>query len=245
MHKHQTDICNLRSIRYGFALSASLALAACGNNNSPQGYFPLQQGLSWHYKVVSATPAGRSGSKLSITDTGTQTIDGAIYQVRKTNTGNFYYLQQRTDGIVRLAKRTIVERHPRFDKIPRFVIKNPPAIGATWTYKTKPYLLNRPQQNDNESLKRSVDYDMTWEIVADDEVVEVKAGYFEHCLHVRGTGSVSLQRPLSIARDEVTFTASEWYAPNVGLVRLEYREDVNSNQTTGGFIIMELIAFEF
>ena len=163
--------------------------------------------------------------------------------MRKTNTGHFYYLQQRGEDLVRLATRNLTQRHPQFDETPRFVIKSPLKTGTKWKQIAKPYLLYRPHQSNSEMLRRLVDYEMTWEIIATDDTVEVAAGRFEHCLHIRGTGAASIQRPLSIARDEVMFTTSEWYAPQVGLVRLEHHEDLDSNQTTGGAITLELVEF--
>ena len=223
--------------------TACLVLAACTEDPPSQSYFPLQEGLSWHYRVDSKTPAGRRISELVITNAGTQQIGDETYHVRKTNTGNLYYLQRREDGIVRLAKRTLVQRAPQFDKSPRFVIKQPHVAGTRWRHEVKPYLLARPQQNDSDEIRRQVAIEMEWEIIATDEAVETAAGRFERCLLVRGSSGVSLRRPLSIAADEVTFTTFEWYAPGVGLVRLEHSEDVDSNQTTGGSIKLELQSF--
>lgn len=243
MKKKRFDIS--KYIRCGFLLSANIALASCSDNSLPSGYFPLQSGLSWHYEVIRTTPTERKYTAFSIANIGVRTVDGTDYQVRKTDNGNFYYLQKRSDGVVRLARRMITEKKPHFDEPPRFVIKNPLSTGTRWQHKASPYLLDRPQQNDNDWLRREVNYDMNWEIASTSDAVAVKAGRFEQCLRVDGSGTASVARPLSIARDEVLFKISEWYAPGVGLVRLDYREEIDSNQTTGGTIIMELSAFKF
>ena len=237
--KHQLVPCLL-------IISVALLLAACENQQpQSQSYFPLQENLSWRYKVTRISPVNQQEKFLTITNLGTHKINGETYHIRGTDTGNFYYLQEREDGIVRLAHRTLPQRHPQFDEPERFVIKNPVQAGTRWQHSVKPYLLHRSQQTNNVAFRRNIRYDMVWEIVGSNETVETSAGHFKQCLHIKGTGSASMQRPLSVARDEILFTTSEWYTAGVGLVKLEHQEKVVSNQTTGGKIIMDLVAFNF
>ncbi len=225
------------------AAAVCLLLAAC-RGEAPQGYFPLERGVSWQYRVERATPHERSEDQLRITNLGARELGNQVYYVRKTDTGNFYYLQQRENGVVLVSKRTIAERYPRADVQERFVFKQPVEVGARWSYQAQPHLIKRSFKT-SKVLKQLIDYEMGWHIAAVDAQVEVPAGRFENCLHVQGAATIGLGRVLSSSKDEVTFTTDEWYAPDVGLVRLEYNELENSDQLDGGSITMELVAFEY
>ena len=224
------------------AAAAACVVGACRPEAPPRGYFPLDEGLAWSYKVTKTTPYKSDVSTLRVENLGARRVDGEIHHVRKTDTGNFYYLQQLDEGIVRTTKRTLIERRPRRVAYDRFVLKYPPTPGTRWSYQVKPYLLARPFREEVE-LRRAFDYQMDWRIVADGETVEVPAGRFERCLHVRGEARVEIARSLSVARDTVVFSTDEWYAPGVGLVLLKHAEVVDSNQAYGGSITMSLSGF--
>ena len=224
------------------AATTCLLVPGC-RDEVPQGYFPLQPGLSWHYHVKTVTPQGRHENRLWITNLGVQEFDGRNYHVRRTESGNFYYFDQRHDGIVRVSKRTIIESYPRMNIQERPVFKYPIEVGAEWSYFAKPHLIKRTFPT-SKILKRAINYLMKWRIEAIDEQVEVPAGRFERCLHVRSTAKFDVPRVLSSVKDVITFTTDEWYAPNVGLVRLEHNEIVDSDQIDGGSIIMVLTKFE-
>ena len=223
---------------------AACALAAACGGEPPRGYFPLDEGLAWDYRVVTKTPGKRTENTLHIENLGERRVGGELHHVRKTGTGNYYDLQQLDDGIVRTAKRTVIEKHPRPAESGRFVLKKPLRPGTRWSYRVKPYLLARPFPVET-PLKRAFDYEMQWRILAAGETVEVPAGRFEQCLHVRGEARLDIARSLSVARDKVVFMTDEWYAPGVGLVKLEHQEIIDSDQAHGGVVTMHLTAFNY
>ena len=224
------------------SLAVCLSLVAC-RGESPLGYFPLQPGLSWDYHVETVTPQARRENRLRITNLGVSEFDGKNYHVRKTDTGNFYYFDQRHDGIVRVSKRTIIEPYPRANMQERPVFRQPAEVGAQWSYLVKPHLIKRTFET-GKILKHEISYLMNWRIEGVDARVEVPAGRFENCLHVRGTATFDVPRVLSSIKDVITFTTDEWYAPGVGLVRVEHSEAVDSDQVDGGSITMALTHFE-
>ena len=234
----------MTSPRWPLLPAAVACLAAACRPDAPSGYFPLDEGLAWSYKVTKTTPYKRDVSTLRIENLGAQDVGGEAHHVRKTSSGNFYYLQRLNDGIVRTSKRTLIERRPRRLAYDRFVLKFPPTPGTRWSYQVKPYLLARPFREEVE-LRRAFDYQMDWRIVADDADVETPAGRFDGCLHVRGEARMEIARSLSVARDTVVFRTDEWYAPGVGLVLLEHAEIVDSDQAYGGSIKMSLTGFSY
>ena len=230
-------------IRTVMIVAACMVVCGC-SEELPSGYFPLQQGLEWKYWVVSETPYERNESELQITNAGIWEVGNQQYHIRKTNTGNYYYIQDRQDGIVRSSKRTIIEAYPRLGVAERYVIKYPLQVGTQWSYKSKPYLLARHAPTVNE-LKEIVNYQMDWEIVSDDVKLSVPAGEFENCLHIQGKALVEVPRSLGVATDEVLFETNEWYAPNVGLVKIVHEEKSYSEQAYGGSISLVLMSFNY
>lgn len=229
--------------RWCLAAVVCVVVAACGSE-PPRGYFPLDKGLAWDYRMVTTTPHKRIEDILQIENLGEQRVNGELHHVRKTGTGNYYYLQQLDEGVVRTTKRTVIEKHPRPAERGRFVLKKPLQPGTRWTYRVEPYLLARPFPVET-PLRRTFDYDMQWQILAAGETVEVPAGRFEQCLHIRGEARLDIARSLSVARDKVVFRTDEWYAPGVGLVKLEHREIIDSDQAYGGVITLHLTAFNY
>ena len=224
-------------------ISAVCVVACSPSEELPSRYFPLQEGLQWEYWVVSETPYERNESELKITNAGPWELGNQQYYIRKTSTGNYYYIQDRDDGIVRSSKRTIVEPAPRFGVAERYVIKYPLQAGTQWSYKAKPYLLARHAPTANE-LKEIINYQMDWTIVSDDVKLSVPAGEFENCLHLQGKSLVEVPRSLGVATDEVLFETNEWYAPNVGLVKVVHEEKSYSEQAYGGSISLVLMSFD-
>ncbi len=224
------------------AVVAACMVACDRGKEMTSSYFPLQQELEWNYLVVSETPYDRNESELKIDNAGIWEDKNKQYHVRRTNTGNYYYIQDRNDGIVRATKRTIVEAYPRLGVAERYIIKYPVQAGTQWSHKAKPYLLARHTPTSNE-LKQIVNYTMDWEIVGNDAKISVPAGEFENCLHIQGKALVEVPRSLGVATDEVWFETNEWYAPNVGLIKLVHEEKAYSDQAYGGSISLVLMSF--
>lgn len=228
--------------RAALALGAALLAAGCQNGDAPAGYFPLAEGLGWRYQVINATPLRREEGELRIVNLGRQTLDGETYWVRRTDTGNRYYLQQRHDGIVRAAWQTAADAQLNKDREQRYVVKLPAQAGARWKYHQQTYLLKRASSAEDLEQRR---YLAEWKVLATDATVETPAGAYENCLHIRGRGVAIVYRRLSTVTDRVTLTTDEWYAPEVGLVKLTHTEKPDhKNYLHGGEVTMALLEFE-
>ena len=63
---------------------------------------------------------------------------------------------------------------------------------------------------------------------ATDELVETPAGTFANCVRIDGNGQRSVRTDRGNSVAEVYVQTREWYAPNVGLIKLEREETSDS-----------------
>ena len=220
---------------------AIVAIAGC-DSEAPGGYFPLQAGLTWQYQVTVESPGEKSNKRLTITNYG-QLSDGSEYYLRGTSSGNYYYFSKRGNSVTRVAHRAIIDPELTFDEPVRPIIVEPMEVGAQWRYIMSPYLLT----SETEPHLKDIRYEALWRVVSTDAVVDTPLGQFENCLHIRGSAEVEVPRSflLHLAPHIMLFEINEWYAPDVGLVKLEYAETTDSKELKGGIINMNLVAFEF
>ena len=81
---------------------------------------------------------------------------------------------------------------------------------------------------------------MRYRVEATDAAVETPAGRFHGCLLVSGQGSASIDVGNYIGRTRVDVATREWFAPGVGLVRMERDEKTGARALSGGRLVMEL-----
>ena len=84
---------------------------------------------------------------------------------------------------------------------------------------------------------------MSYRVASRDETVIVPAGKFEHCLLVEGEAKLTVFADPMTGYMDVPTTTREWYAPGVGLVKLERSEPLDSSVFKRGSYIFELVGF--
>lgn len=163
--------------------------------------------------------------------------------VRRTSKGTDYYLREDTHGIYRYAKRTIVETKPALDAPPRLVmpLPVPEKAGKTWSVLTQSYTLHRVIPHFEPPHKNIARFHMTYTLVGLDKRVSVPAGDFEHCLLIEGQAQIDQFAGANEGTGEIEITTREWYAPGVGLVKLERIEPLDGSVFKGGRVLMELV----
>ena len=220
-------------------------LHACGKP-AADDYFPLNQGLRWDYQVTITQPHRSDSKTLTIENVGTQSIKDTLTTIRRTSDGTDYYLEHKDDGVYRFAKRTVVELEPQLDTPPRLVLPNEPtkAMGKTWSSITMPYLILRLYEGDKSTYANELRFPMSYSVKAVDETVEVPAGTFPHCVEVEGQAEVTMYTDPRKGDSAIQITTHEWYAPGVGLVKLERDEPLDTDVYKGGKMVMELTQFE-
>jgi hypothetical protein len=233
------------------SLASFVFLQACDSSISGTSYFPLDKGLKWEYQVSDALSGEEVIEKsfFSMENLGPSTIknDNEIYNtyVRQGSDGNAYYIVNNETGIYRVAKRTVVEFVPRFDDIVRQVLPHNTLIdiGQLWNVDTGMYVVNgRPEFNTNSDLSEK-HLNMVFEVQSLDDVVDVPAGQFENCIRIEGYVSVTLYADPKLGYVDVPVIQTEWYAPNVGLVKMVRSEVINTPVYQGGVRTFELTKF--
>ncbi|WP_420600524.1 hypothetical protein [Neptuniibacter sp.] len=236
-------------MRYLMVLMVACLLTACGSDNQGTHYFPLDEGMSWEYKVTKSLGSEQQIKRYSVTNMGAVKLAdeyaGESVYLRKNSDGTDYYILQDDTGSHRIAKRTIVEHRPRFDAEERKILPGSKdlEVGRFWTVETQPYTLRSVEFHSlpNPGLKRFM---MSNEITAIDVTVTVPAGTFENCIEVTGQGEISMYVDPRLGYQDILMTQKEWYAPGVGLVKLVREEPLDLPMFKGGAISFELLNFE-
>jgi hypothetical protein len=129
------------------------------------------------------------------------------------------------------------------DPAPRYVLRQPIAVGTQWQAPTTAYLLRRRQEFPPEIRHTHPPVPMAYTIEALGQGVDTPAGHFDGCVRVEGRAQMRLfADPVQGWRD-LPLTTREWYCPGVGLVRLERDEPAQSTFLTGGRVTMELTSW--
>jgi hypothetical protein len=223
----------------------SLGLIGCSEKPDASDYFPLQKGLSWKYQYQLTTAVKQVQGLYSVTNLETTEIGNETVTVRRTNNGRDYYLSQKPDGIYRYASRTLFETHPVIDDPPRLVLPLPYSKDADrrWASSTTSYVIHMTGPSTISNANPNRDFVMSYQVVSRDETVIVPAGKFENCLLVEGDAKLTMFADPMTGYTDVPITTREWYAPGVGLVKLERSEPLNSSVFKGGSYVFELIGF--
>ncbi len=225
----------------------SLLLSSCVGNVGDD-YFPLQSGLKWEYKLTTTYIDETTRELVTLENIGKETYGENTYYVRRSSYGIDYYLNADESGVHRDALRTLVELMPRLDSSPRFVLKYPLEVGASWQVITKPIILLRVFPNRH--LAEATQVPMIFEIVSLSETVTVPAGEFKNCIKLEALGETEIYTDGVNGYTAIPFKIEEWYAPDVGLVK-QVRYELDGEQISiaktpifaGGRKTLELIKF--
>lgn len=231
-----------RRLRTGLgAFALAIGLNGCGS--SPENnFFPLEEDLSWEYRVLTKNDYGTSDERFSVTNIGERWLNGKAYAARRTSDGTEYLFAQKEDGVFRVGKRLIVELEAQTDIPERMVLPQPPEPGKLWNNTTRPYLLRR-LVSDGVDMRRAYTVQMNYSIEATDETVKVPAGEFTNCIKVLGEADLQMYVDGPTGMQTIPLVTEEWYARGVGLVKMVRTETVTSNLMAGGTAIYELMRY--
>ncbi len=225
---------------------AAASIAACAKHTSPEAtYFPLSAGAQWQYRITETTSRWIEERELRMSGLGKQRYPDDDYLARANQHDTEYFFRVDRDGVYRVGKRTLASPEVVFDAARRFVLKYPLEVGQRWYADSHPYVIERMEPF-REEFSRTIDFQMIYTIESMNETVQVPAGEFTNCIKVTGEGKAVLLAELAKARygaNEAEIDAVEWYAPGVGLVKLERLESFPNRLFVDGVSTMELVSF--
>lgn len=216
------------------------ALAGCGDE---AGYFPLEEGGTWGYRVtLEAAGAGTERAKSFASNLPRQALGDGQATPRVFHDGVVYYYAEQPDGIRRVAYRKPggeIESLPPGD----YVLKYPLEVGTRWRVPSRTYLRkDRVAYSVMSLVTAEVDLDYAIEKV--DAVVRVPAGTFRDCVKVRGYGEAVVDLGPGYIPFTMVIESVEWFAPGVGLAKMIRRETSVPSMASDTTLVKELEVFD-
>jgi hypothetical protein len=223
------------------AAALLISLGAC--DREPASYFPLEPDRYWQYDVVRTTMDGSKNQKYLIETRAPREWNGATVHVRQTVDGHQFFYRRQADGINRVARKLSAEATATATEPAILVLPRAPAVGDSWRQLSHTAVLENtgPPWETLFRIMHPVELDFT--VASTSDTVRVGAGNFSDCLRVVGHGRFSADVGNYIGRAEISVNVTEWYAPNVGLVRSERTETTNAQALSHGSIVMELASY--
>jgi len=192
-----------------------LVVAGC-EKQSPD-YFPLDENLVYEYSILQQVNDEKHKAKLVIVGLPAAKNGDEIIYPRITAGGVMLYFQKRPGGIY-YSGDTGVAGH--------LLLKYPLQQNATWRAASDIYILKRRHESfaGGESfISLGGMVSLGYRIVGLHELVQVPAGRFENCVRVDAAGTMPVEeRTRGIKK--INIEQTEWYAPNVGLVKMTRKE---------------------
>lgn len=220
-----------------------LALVGCGDDDAATRYFPLREGFQWQYRVKRTTMDGARDLRYIIATAAPARLEELGDEpaaVRETHDGQRFYYAATSAGIERVATRR--REDGRFVTVAdrALILPHPLAATATWTGRSQTAVLENTGPPWETLFRISVPLAMDYRIDRLDATVETPAGTFTDCVVVSGVGKVNADVGNYIGRTDIEVTTTEWFAPDVGLVRLERTETTTASALDSGSLTMEL-----
>ena len=228
-------------IRVLFCLQVFLLFGGC--EKPPQSYFPLTEGYRWSYQVTHTTMDGSRQQKYLLTNNGMKEVNGEEVYVRRSLDGTELYYRQEDTGIIYLGSADTTGLHPVYSEDRRLVLAFPLAEETSWEEMTVTRLLEKSGPPQKTEFKIVANVPMEGKIVSLNEVVHVPAGRFDRCIKVEMRGSAFKDAGNYVGLTLVNVKETSWYAPGVGLVKLERLEKTQSDALDKGSLSIALEKF--
>ncbi|MDO9283696.1 MAG: hypothetical protein Q7U26_02290 [Aquabacterium sp.] len=220
-------------------------LAACSGPPASTSYFPLAAGHRWVYELSTEWENNTGERETLVLQTlGSESLESGQAWRRRSDSGIDYWLRADDSGIYRVATKTDLQEAPEPDKLPRFVLKMPLAVGTSWQATTTSYLLKRNADFPPEIRHTHKPVMMNYRIEALGQPVATRAGRFNDCIRVQGTAVMKLFADPVVGFKDLPLDTTEWYCKGVGLVKVQRAEPAHSTFLAGGTMTLELIEWQ-
>ncbi len=229
-------------VRCLILLFLSLLCVSC--TNKEDSYFPLSNGYKWRYDVSLVTRDGLERQQYILNNLGESELDGVPVYLRKSFGGEILYYSISDDGVYYLGNLDSLSLTPQFNENKQLVIPEPLSVDTKWEQSTITKLLKKTGPPQRTEFKIIAKVPLEAKIESLDEIVDVPAGRFEKCMKISMSGSSFKDAGNYVGLTLVNVEQTNWYAPGIGLVKMERIETTKSNALDKGTLSIVLAEFE-
>jgi DUF3108-like len=221
-----------------------LLLLCLGCSKHDDSYFPLDKGYKWQYDVALLTRDGLSNQKYFLSNLGEGKLNGESVYLRKSFDGSILYYSDTNEGIYYLGSIDTQSLHPEYKEEKQLIFPEQLSIGTEWEETTITKLLKKTGPPQKTVFKIIARVPLEVEIKSLTETVTVPAGRFENCIKIFMEGFVFKDAGNYIGMTMVSVEQTNWYAPGVGLIKMERQETTQRKALDKGTLLVELVKFE-
>ena len=227
--------------QYLFLLVAVLTNSSCLSEKN--SYFPLEEGLSWHYFVEMTTMDGINRQKYMIVNQAPGYKEGQQVFVRKSLDGTLLYYKKTEEGVLFFGKEDTSGIRPVFTRDEHYVFRYPLTTGSEWNTVTLTRLLKKTGPPQKTEFQIVAEVPVTSRVEATDDTINVPAGLFHGCVRIRMQGYAYKNAGNYIGLTIVSVNETSWYAPGIGLIKMVREETTESQALDKGKMTIELEKF--
>lgn len=222
----------------GILVIALFLLVSCGWSDVV--YFPLNKGKYWRYTMTYQTMDGHFKGVYAVENLGQEKINGETVYVRQLLDGSYDYLQVNEKGIYLKSREKTIDFSTKHTEAGRYIFQFPLQIGNKWNEEivTKALIKTGPPQKTEFHIVAKIPVEVTIESMTD--TIKVPAGTFTNCMRITMKGSDFVNAGNYVGMTLVRLNETNWYAPDVGLVKSVREETTKHRALDKGEIIIEL-----
>jgi hypothetical protein len=133
---------------------------------------------------------------------------------------------------------------PEFHADKQLVIPDKPVLGSQWQQSTVTKLLKKTGPPQKTVFEIFAKVDLEARIESLEEIVDVPAGRFKNCMKITMSGSSFKDAGNYVGLTLVNVEQTSWYAPDVGLVKMQRIETTQSDALDKGTLLIDLADFD-
>lgn len=204
----------------------------CSGDVPGSRFFPLVPGQSWQYQVQRTTMDGVVQMRHILTTLPTPAADSAVTAIRESIAGHRYAYLINESGTFRVSEDAEAK--------PEMVLPHTLEADTHWRSVTHTSVLENSGAPWESLFRIEQEIEMTYRVEALNASVSTPAGEFSDCVIVSGYGKTSANVGNYIGVADIEVNSREWFAPGVGLVRMERQESTTAEALAGGSLTMVL-----
>ena len=222
----------------GFIACVLLLASGCGQ--SDRAYYPTETGRWWYYETRAEVRSETNRQRLFVANLKRE--GERLIQRRQAGQQHVYTITPEglqhegfSEGGAGDTSAVQATQH--------LVLPAKPATGQQWIFKSRLRVIDSRTFAPEDRLARlPLNLDMQATVAALDDTVEAPTGRYTQCLRIDSSGRMNVPVDHAQSFVEVIAEQREWYAPGVGLVRLERKERSDSTFLQNGSYVQELLA---